>query len=67
MDNLDFLKNFDFWAVIVAAASLLWTAITSRKLNKQQKELNEQQSIINKYLIKSNKEDEVNKRKHHFQ
>ena len=49
MANFDFLKNFDFWAVIIALVALLWTIITSviqLKINKQQK-------IINQNLIKS--------------
>ncbi|KGO08568.1 hypothetical protein I6H88_13645 [Elizabethkingia bruuniana] len=49
MSDLDFLKNFDFWAVVIAFIALLWTIITSviqLKINKQQK-------IINQNLIKS--------------
>ncbi|MCT3817105.1 hypothetical protein HZQ56_14215 [Elizabethkingia anophelis] len=49
MTNFDFLKNFDFWAVVIALVALLWTIITSviqLKINKQQK-------IINQNLIKS--------------
>ncbi|MCT3674484.1 hypothetical protein HZQ94_14950 [Elizabethkingia anophelis] len=49
MANFDFLKNFDFWAVVIALVALLWTIITSviqLKINKQQK-------IINQNLIKS--------------
>ncbi|MCT4143039.1 hypothetical protein HZP35_15250 [Elizabethkingia anophelis] len=63
MANFDFLKNFDFWAVIVSVISLLWTAITSRKLNTQQKELNKQQKTINEFIIKSNKEENEGKKK----
>lgn len=38
---MDLIKNIDFWALVVALGSVVWTYFNSKKLNKQQMLLNE--------------------------